>query len=52
MPITITVYGRDLFGNAIPGYMGTVHFSSSNPTATLPPDTTLVNGTWDVFRDV
>ncbi|WP_143393713.1 beta strand repeat-containing protein [Fimbriiglobus ruber] len=44
VPTSITVYARDLFGNVIPNYTGTVHFSSSDPNATLPADTTLTNG--------
>jgi hypothetical protein len=42
---TFTVTAEDAFGNFTPGYTGTVHFSSSDPGATLPDNTTLTNGT-------
>src|SRR5262249_41292962 len=41
-PITITA--RDLYGNLVTGYNGTVHVTSSDPAAVLPADTALVNG--------
>ena len=37
---TFTVAAEDAFGNVIPGYTGTVHFTSTDPQAVLPPDTT------------
>ncbi len=37
---TITAF--DAFGNVATGYVGTVHFSSSDPLATLPPDHTFL----------
>ncbi len=42
---SFTVSAVDQFGNATPAYTGTVHFSSTDPMATLPADTTLTNGT-------
>jgi hypothetical protein len=41
----ITIVARDVYGNVTPSYNGTVHFTSSDPLAVLPPDTALVNGT-------
>jgi hypothetical protein len=43
--ISLTVNGADLSGNLATNYTGTVHFTSSDPLATLPADTTLTNGT-------
>ena len=40
----ITIVARDTYGNFVTGYNGTVHFTSSDPSAVLPADTTLVNG--------
>jgi hypothetical protein len=37
---TITVTARDLFGNVVPNYTGTVHFTSTDTQATLPADYT------------
>ncbi|MDB5391778.1 MAG: hypothetical protein JWM11_7424, partial [Planctomycetaceae bacterium] len=39
-----TVVAHDIFGNIVTGYSGSVHFTSSDPNAVLPADTTLVNG--------
>ena len=44
-PFSITVTALDAAAATVTGYAGTVHFSSSDPLATLPADTTLVNGT-------
>ena len=44
-PMTFTVSAVDNSGNTSPGYTGTVHFTSSDPKATLPANSTLVNGT-------
>ena len=41
-PVTVTAL--DAHGNIATGYTGTVHFTSSDPTAVLPSDTTLVGG--------
>ena len=41
----ITVVAHDRYGNLATGYHGTVHFTSSDPRAVLPANTTLVNGT-------
>jgi hypothetical protein len=40
----ITIVARDIYGNFVTGYTGTVHFTSSDPSAVLPADTNLVNG--------
>jgi hypothetical protein len=37
---TVTVTALDAFNNPVPGYTGTVHFSSSDGAATLPADFT------------
>jgi hypothetical protein len=42
---SFTVTARDQFDNVATGYGGTVHFTSSDPQATLPPDAPLANGT-------
>jgi hypothetical protein len=45
---TITLTARDTAGNVLTGYTGTVHFSSSDGQAALPPDYTFTaddNGT-------
>ncbi len=41
---SVTITARDPYGNFTSGYNGTVHFTSSDPSAILPPDTALVNG--------
>src|SRR6185312_8369972 len=41
----VTVTAADASGNPSPGYTGTIHFTSSDPNAVLPQDTTLINGT-------
>jgi hypothetical protein len=40
----VTVVARDAFGNTATGYTGTAHFTSSDPAAVLPADTTFING--------
>lgn len=40
----VTVVARDTFGNVATSYNGTVHVTSSDTSAVLPPDTALVNG--------
>jgi uncharacterized repeat protein (TIGR01451 family) len=40
----VTVRALDSRGLVVTGYAGKVHFSSSDPQAVLPPDSTLVNG--------
>jgi hypothetical protein len=39
-PFSLTVTAQDVQGNTVPGYTGTVHFSSSDPHATLPTNYT------------
>jgi hypothetical protein len=39
-----TVTAEDQFNNVVPGYTGTAHFSSTDGAATLPADSTLVDG--------
>jgi hypothetical protein len=40
-----TVTALDAGNNPVASYMGTAHFTSSDPQATLPADATLTNGT-------
>lgn len=40
----VVVSARDPFNNLVPGYAGTVHFTSSDPAAILPADNTLASG--------
>jgi hypothetical protein len=42
---SFTVTAQDQFNNTATGYGGTVHFTSSDGSATLPADSTLTNGT-------
>jgi hypothetical protein len=37
---SFTVTATDLFGNAVAGYTGTIHFTSTDPLAALPADYT------------
>jgi streptogramin lyase len=39
----VTVTAEDSFGNPVPGYRGTVHFSSSDTQAILPADYTFLS---------
>ncbi|HKC90863.1 MAG TPA: hypothetical protein VKE23_06010, partial [Candidatus Limnocylindria bacterium] len=39
-PFQVTVTLADAYGNLATGYRGTVHFTSTDILATLPPDTT------------
>ena len=39
-PFQVTVTLTDAYGNLATSYRGTVHFTSTDPLATLPPDTT------------
>jgi len=39
---TISVTAKDVFGNSATGYRGTIHFTSSDPTATLPANYTFL----------
>jgi hypothetical protein len=39
-PGTLTVAAQDNYGNTVTGYIGTVHFTSSDPKAQLPADYT------------
>jgi len=45
LPFSLTVSALDTFGNVAPSYTGTVHFTSSDPQATLPANSTLNSGT-------
>jgi hypothetical protein len=47
VPLTFTVTARDRFRNEIPTYAGTVRFTSSDASASLPPDTQLTGGSGD-----
>lgn len=42
---TFTVTALDAAGGLATGYSGTVHFTSSDPAAVLPPNSKLTNGT-------
>ena len=42
---TVTVTAQDQFNNTATGFGDTVHFTTSDGSATLPADTTLSNGT-------
>jgi hypothetical protein len=44
-PGSVTVFAQDIYGNVATGYTGTVHFTSSDPQASLPGDSALNNGT-------
>lgn len=41
-PGPLTVTARDVFGDTVTGYRGTIHFTSSDPAAVLPADYTFV----------
>jgi hypothetical protein len=41
----LAVTAQDGANSTVTGYSGTVHFTSTDPAAVLPPDTTLTNGT-------
>jgi hypothetical protein len=43
-PLIFTVIAEDRFNNIASDYAGTVHFTSTDPSAVLPHDTTLANG--------
>jgi hypothetical protein len=43
-PFNVTATARDPFGNVATGYRGTVHFTSSDPQATLPGDYSFTAG--------
>lgn len=43
-PFNVTITAADVFGNAVTGYSGTVHFSSSDSLAALPSDYTFQTG--------
>ena len=43
-PFSFTVTAVDLYGNIANSYAGTVHFTSTDPSATSPADATLTNG--------
>ena len=43
--VSLTVSAFDLYGNLATSYSGTVHFTSTDGTATLPADATITGGT-------
>ena len=43
-PINVSVTAMDQFGQVVPGYTGTVHFTSSDGQAVLPANATLTSG--------
>src|SRR5438105_1167235 len=44
LPFSITVTAQDSGNSTVPGYAGTVHFTSSDAGATLPPNYTFTAG--------
>jgi hypothetical protein len=44
VPFTVTLTVYDAYQNVALGYMGTVHFTSSDSSATLPADYTFIPG--------
>ena len=42
MAFTVTVTALDAYGNIATGYLGTIHFTSSDARANLPSDYTFV----------
>lgn len=40
----VTIVAKDIYGNSATSYNGTVHLTSSDPIAVLPPDVALING--------
>src|SRR6266542_949365 len=44
VPFSVDVIAQDVLNHISTGYSGTVRFSSSDPLAALPADTTLTNG--------
>jgi VCBS repeat protein len=44
-PVSLTVSALSASGAMVPNYSGTVHFTSSDAAAQLPPDSALTNGT-------
>jgi uncharacterized repeat protein (TIGR03803 family) len=43
-PVTVTATAADSSGNPVPGYTGTIHFTSSDTQANLPADYTFIAG--------
>jgi hypothetical protein len=43
-PFNFVVTAFDFFGNVATGYSGTIHFTSTDPSAVLPANNTLTNG--------
>jgi hypothetical protein len=43
-PFSLTVSALDAYGNVATGYLGTVHFGSTDGSAALPPDFTFGPG--------
>jgi hypothetical protein len=41
---SVTVFAEDQFNSVVPGYTGTVHFTSTDGAAVLPANSTLTNG--------
>jgi hypothetical protein len=48
MPFTATVIALDAYENVVTGYLGTIHFTCTDPTATLPVNYTFVTGDYGV----
>ena len=45
LPLTFTITALDDDNNPVTGYVGTVHFTSSDSAVSLPADTALIGGT-------
>jgi hypothetical protein len=44
VPFSVTVNVEDAYGNIVTGYVGTIHFTSSDSRATLPANYTFTAG--------
>lgn len=45
-PVNVMLTAQDAYGNTATGYSGTVHVTSTDGSAALPSDSTLLNGVW------
>jgi hypothetical protein len=43
-PLSVTVTAQDTFGNTVPSYVGTLHFTATDPQANLPANYTFIAG--------
>ncbi|HVX20709.1 MAG TPA: IPT/TIG domain-containing protein, partial [Acidimicrobiales bacterium] len=49
--VTVTITATDAYGNTATGYVGTVHFTSTDPQAVLPGDVTFTAGDHGVVTE-